>query len=274
MEVYRWRPRSRIADFAANRLFGVRHTLAHMPARRPNFGDELGPLIVDAVLERLEISRSFMSRLAPRPTFFSIGSVLPLVRNGDHVWGTGHLGGDAALASNLKQLNVYATRGPLSAEILESHGLLEDGIAYGDPGILTPLLFPDTSTLYTSPSRGILIPHIDDDLPKSLPSGFRIIKATAPVIQVIQAVANAEMVVTSSLHAKILADSFGIPSVIYKGRTTTKFKFDDYALGSGQEEQAFAVDSCAAIDQAPYLPKPSGAAADELLRVFPKTIWN
>ena len=274
MEIYRWRPRTRISDFVANRVFGVRHVLSRFPARMPNFGDELGPLIVHALLERLGISRSLLSKLTPRPTFFSIGSVLPLVRNGDHVWGTGHLGGKAALVPDLSKLNVYATRGPLSRQILKSHGVPIAGATFGDPGILAPTLFSFAPKRVTSPRNPILIPHIDDHIPRNLPRDLQVITASTPVMRVIEAVAKADLVVTSSLHAKILADSYGTPSVIYRGRTTTKFKFDDYALGAGQDELHFAVDSGRALDEAPYVPRPSGKVAEQLVRAFPKNIWS
>jgi len=274
VEIYRWRPRGRVLDYACNHVFGVRHVLSQLPATRTNFGDELGPLIVKLMLERLNISPALSSRLSPRPTFFSIGSVLPLVRNGDHVWGTGHLGGSDDLRPNLKNLNVHATRGPLSREILERKGLNLSEPTFGDPGVLTALLLPIEAYRSNPNPKSILIPHIDDSLPSSLPPEFQVVSANSPVRQVICAIAQAEVVVTSSLHAKIIADAFGTPSVIYKGRTTTKFKFDDYALGAGQDELPFEHDAGKALNQAPYVPKSSGRVARDLLTAFPRTIWN
>ena len=186
----------------------------------------------------------------------------------------GTLGGGETFMPYLNHLNVHATRGPLTQEVLERHGVPIPRPSYRDPGILSALLFPAQSGSNNDHHKSILIPHIDDNLPRYLPEGFQVVTATTPVMRVMKTIAQADVVITSSLHAKILADTFGVPSVIYKGRTTTKFRFDDYALGAGQDELPFAEDASRALNEAPYIPKSLNRAVERLLFAFPKTIWN
>ncbi len=48
-------------------------------------------------------------------------------------------------------------------------------------------------------------------------------------------ISQSEIIISSSLHGIILADAFGIDSIILKSNHENPFKYNDYLLGTGRE---------------------------------------
>jgi hypothetical protein len=150
---------------------------------------------------------------------------LTLARPRDlHVWGTGLM-----LPREPKwpqRLHVHAVRGELTAQKAGVNTVL------GDPGILASLLVekPKDKQL----SVGFVPHYVDFDLGRSLqvPSDWKVINPEWPVDEVLSSIAGSELIVSSSLHGLITADSFGIPCV-WLGTSNplhgaSDFKFRDY----------------------------------------------
>lgn len=272
VEIYSWAPRSRLGDMISNRFRWFRKNFR--PRSKTNFGDELGPWIVSRILELNGITPSKSVLRSSSPTFFSVGSVTSLARNGDIIWGSGHLNEiKPALMPGVNSLEIYALRGPLTRDLLV-RGIGFGGLpeVYGDPAILVPYLFPEIEPIPCD-GRVLVIPHIDDPMPQESSDDFEFISAQMPFREVVARIAGAERVVTSSLHAKILSDSYGIPNVVYQGATTSKFKFDDYALGVGGS----VFEMVPSLDQALLQTTGSSLKVTEvqgrLLDSFPYHVW-
>jgi pyruvyltransferase len=173
----------------------------------------------------------------------------------------------------VNNLHIHALRGPLTRELVNKAGIEGTPEIFGDPALLLPLFFPGDDS-FSAERTPLIIPHIDDELPKNLPEGSRVVRPSQTLDSILGAIWTSSVVVTSSLHAKILSDAYGVPSVIYEGKTTDQFKFDDYALGAGQKEIRLAHSFSQAIESQPYQPVTDPGVVDRLLESFPKNIWG
>jgi autotransporter strand-loop-strand O-heptosyltransferase len=135
------------------------------------------------------------------------------VRPDDYVWGTGcideHHVGD-------KPKKVYSVRGPLTRDVLLKRGWDVPEV-YGDPALLFPQIY--NPTIEKKYKIG-LIPHCVDfyslDGLKAInhmeDMGIKIINVTAGINKFIDQLKECEMIISSSLHGLIAADTYGIPN--------------------------------------------------------------
>jgi pyruvyltransferase len=139
-----------------------------------------------------------------------------------HVWGSGFIQPDSRIGWRRK-MRFHAVRGDLTADRVGASGPL------GDPGILASLLIERVPKVA---AVGI-VPHYIDAV--QCPPRWKAIDPMRPVDDVLRDIASCELIVSSSLHGLIAADSFGIPCVwantdkpLYG---SPNYKFLDYATG-------------------------------------------
>lgn len=168
-----------------------------------------------------------------------------------YTWGTGFIKDVTDSRTRLSRPNVHfmAVRGQKSKESVEKILGHEINPVLGDGGILTPYMFD--KPIPKKYKIGI-IPHFrEQDCPqlgyliKQYPEAH-IINLRGEPLQVMQEIAECEIIISSSLHGLILADAFRIPNMrIYltdapKG---TGFKFDDYYSAYGLDVPARIISS-------------------------------
>jgi hypothetical protein len=197
---------------------------------RKNFGDWLGPALVRQLSGREVVHSS-----PAWADLITVGSVLQKLgnqwwRRRVHVWGSGFL---QAPVQRLGRHHFHAVRGRLTAANLAA---APPDLAYGDPGLLAPLLLPghaDTPRTY----RVGLVPHYKDqedaavsDLAARL-SSCAVIDVLDEPLNVLRQIAGCRTIVSSSLHGLVVADAFGLPSMWLKCGDRVRgedFKFRDY----------------------------------------------
>ena len=239
-----------------------------IPIRRPvdNFGDLLGPLIVAELVRREGLAEPERSR-----RLVSVGSIMRMAKDGDTVWGTGVNGKTMADPLPARQLDVRAVRGPLTRDYLAGNGIQAPAV-FGDPGLLVGHLWPRETLAKPKAAAGhVVVPNLHD-LP-STRGRKDVIDPTDAVWDVLARIASAELVVGSSLHGVIVAESFGIPARLVRSSTEPRFKYEDYYLGTGRPEFEIADD----IDTALALggePLPVGWDPQPLLQAFPRDLWS
>lgn len=247
------------------------HTFARLVPwgrRRNNFGDLLGPEIVQRLVPGdVRSSRSSRRLLA-------VGSILHFARDSDVIWGTGRNGKISENWHRFSTLDVRAVRGPLTADFLRKRGVAVPEV-FGDPGLLVPVLFP--SLLGRDKRREVLIlPNLHDVV--SVPDKLRhlMVEPMAPWFSVLEAIAESEYVVGSSLHGKIIADALGIPAQLIRGQETeSTFKYDDYFAGVGHTSSRFASNYAEALRWSPEaLDVRAYWNPDDLLDAFPADLWS
>lgn len=210
-----------------------------------NLGDDINYDLVSFLSHKRVISYkySFVSLFHPT-NYMCIGSVVDYMSNDESIiWGSGTIG----LKENITSIpnKVYAVRGPLTKDYLDSQGI-ECPEVYGDPALLLPLLY--NSKKEKKYKVGI-IPHIIDnhigaikEFQKSMGDDCLIIdfKNYTKWQDVIDQINECEIIASSSLHGLIISDAYNIPNVWIKLSQNilgNDFKYIDYFEGSGRKRQ-------------------------------------
>jgi pyruvyltransferase len=261
-----WRPgyvSPRSTERAANL---ARHRFVH-----GNFGD----LFVPHLLGRLTGAEPQYHEDSPK--LLTVGSVIRTARDGDVLWGTGLNGAYPQMLHAPKQLNIYATRGPISYDFLRRGGfdVSRVGTVF-DPGSLIDYLFQDEIVALRqhigSPSRDFtLIPHFRDEteMRRLYPQhGDKICSVDAPFFETVGRILGSNLVVSSSLHGLIVAEALGVPAVWHRSLMgVDDLKFTDYYLGTGRY-RIVKVDTLQSALRVSPMPLPTFDAA-AMLATFP-----
>lgn len=238
----------------------------------PNVGDYLSYIIVKRVLELEDLS--LIEKKSPGK-LMAIGSVLHFAKNGDSVWGTGINKKLPDEVNKFSSLDVRAVRGPKTRDYLIQRGI-ECPEVYGDPGILTSSFYPESLFMVSDEKKDfIVIPHMNDNIelyknykdflcsPRQYPMAF------------IKQLLNAKLVVSSSLHGIIMAESYGIPAIFYdSGSGESKFKYDDYYNGTGRDNYPVANSIEEALSTRPPILPDVKIISERLLKAFPFDLWK
>jgi pyruvyltransferase len=190
-----------------------------------NFGDELSPAIVSRLSGRRVRHATGSGKL------LAAGSVLFAVRDDDVVWGSGLLRkDDIEIVQKAKDIRFVAVRGPRTRKALLEHGL-ECPEVYGDPAILLPYMFPAAEKI---PGRVGFAPHYTQQpwFKRNLKDPrVSLIDLESDWRTVLDRITSCEVMVTTSLHALIVAECYGIPSSLVVHRSPLAgdmTKFEDY----------------------------------------------
>lgn len=234
----------------------------------PNFGDEIGPMVVRAVLA--ERSLPSPEESVSNTRLLSVGSVFHLAEDGDHVWGTGINAKRPAEYVAPSAVRIHAVRGPKTRERLLALGF-EVPEVYGDPGLLIRKI-PEIAALSTSKKerRIAVIPNFNDL--KTVSRHPDLVSPLQDPLSVAREIARSEFVVGSSLHAMVFADALGVPARLVSSEHEPDFKYEDYYLGSGRPSQKAA----GSIDEAERLgpAEPSRFNSVPLLDAFPSELFT
>ncbi len=180
-----------------------------------NFGDEMTPMVVSRVLGvPVQWSPTSRARL------LAVGSILEFYAKrsavGAAVWGTGLRSGDLSDDARARLLGsvgkIIAVRGPLTRHAL---GLADDH-PIGDPGVLAPAI---VSQQARTRSGRLYLPHFRSwatadgrrHLALASSHGWEIVPPAAPPEVVLERIAHADFVLSSSLHGIVVAHSYGVP---------------------------------------------------------------
>jgi pyruvyltransferase len=257
IDVVHWNPRRPVLPGPLGRL---------VPIRRPvnNFGDLLGPALVDRMLEARRIDPT---AAATSSRLLSIGSILSLATTDDHVWGTGINGKSRHTPLSASRLTVHSVRGPLTRAVLIQQGFDVPEV-YGDPGILVSHYWPGP---HGQVSREPLVVPNFHDYP-SLRGRQNVLDPRTDLDTCIAAIASSPMVVGSSLHAVILAESFGVPARAVRSAVEPTFKYEDYYEGTGRANVKIAATIDEAIDLGGV--SLSGLPLEAVESAFPAHLWS
>ena len=260
VSVFSWNPRRPVAaSVLGKRIRGL--------ARTNNFGDLLGPLLAAQIASPAPVRVIH----GPRPQkLLTIGSVLHYARDSDCVWGSGVNGKVAINMHRFSNLDVRAVRGPLTRAFLQDRGIAVPEV-FGDPGLLTPVLFPKLRDRALDKKFDLTIVPNLNDLPNF--AGYdHVLDPTQAMDTCLERIAMSRFVVGSSLHAIVVAESLGIPARIVSSPNESEFKYRDYYEGTGRTDVDFAPSIASALAMggvAPAVFDPS-----RLLDAFPIDLWG
>ena len=197
----------------------------HWYKKRPNFGDAVSPVVLAHVSAR---TPAWVSEFRSGKVL-AIGSLLHRVRPGDTVWGTGAIRNTPI---DVEGVNYLAVRGPLSRSVIRG----DVPEIYGDPASLLPKIYePRISRRF---EVGVVPHYMDRDAMWIDDTSISVIDPLHPWRQVVDLIASCDVIISSSLHGLIVAESYGIPAVwVSAGDRLVggTFKFRDYYLATERE---------------------------------------
>lgn len=246
---------------------------------RYNLGDYLGFVVAGWMLERKNLSLE--TWVKKRKHLKCVGSNIYAGFQNSTVWGSGipnRPQGFKRLNAFLihypfTRLDIRAVRGPLTRELLLKWGQKCPEV-YGDPAILMPLIY---QPLKETKKDLLVIPQFvtEKTFREKYPDLYMVSMNTDNYKSVIDAIVSSKKVITSSLHAVILSDAYGVPSVLYRGLSKRiDFKYLDYYYSTGRYDIKIADSFEDALKMAP-LPLPNLKDLQEgLINSFPYDLWN
>ncbi|MEZ6057348.1 MAG: polysaccharide pyruvyl transferase family protein [Planctomycetaceae bacterium] len=245
--------------------------------RSGNLGDELTPLLIPRLTGRPIVSSSYGSGTSK---LLSIGSILHRATANATVWGSGLL--SPSHLPRQAPARILAVRGPLTRDLLLSQQIDCPAI-YGDPAILMPLVLPPCGR---KQYRVGLLPHYADAKHPWVNRFVRekqglLLRARKPahdVAATIQEMCRCDVLITSSLHGLILADTYGIPNVwvsLTQRLVGGRFKFHDYFASLTLPDAEFF---SAAQFVEPFIISPETTVREVLFAVTPprpvRQLWH
>lgn len=201
----------------------------------PNFGDALSALVVAHVAGREVVHAGVASC-----EMVAIGSLLQVVRRRHNrpradgvrpwIWGAGLL--RAVNPDFLDNVQIALVRGPVTAAIL---GIRTS--AYGDPGLLAPMIMGDLPTRHDR--IGLVAHHSQIDDPEiaaliAAEPALELIDVRGDAAEVCRRIASCTHVVASSLHGLVVADACGVASTWLDPGAQSHLKYHDYAASVGR----------------------------------------
>jgi pyruvyltransferase len=219
----------------------------------------------------------------PHKRLLALGSIFHNVRDGDVIWGTGVNPKWQSLSAPCEQPDIRAVRGPLTRQFLQRRYGWECPEVYGDPAILFPELFPEFKL---NPTRDytIILQHNDEEYVRDIKKfdKYNVFYCQRPERRpwraVIDNILSSRLVVSSSLHAIIIAEMYGIPTrwlsnpELPSSETEATFKFNDYYMSSGRDAYPFSLTVDQALKHGGTKP-PTGLNKKKLLNAFPRELF-
>jgi len=260
--------------FDAYRVSKGEALLARWWQGTPNWGDSINPILIEKIAGRPVLSASHTLNFSRRPVISAVGSVLD---DADElnlcVWGSGFKFSDGRMKAPPRK--VHAVRGPLSRKLLLDQSI-DCPEVFGDPALLFPTLFGAFS-----PMRDFaigIVPHFNDrDSPILASPQFQNcvnIDVGLEPFAFMDLISRCQLIVSSSLHGIIAADSLGIPSlraVLGDRVLGGDFKFNDYYLSTGKIRPSIYLSETTTLSEIEDLAFRGGISIDleQLLAAFP-----
>lgn len=234
-----------------------------------NFGDELSRVVLNAMLVRSGFSP--FDQVRRERSMLVVGSVLHTASQDTVVWGSGanvHEGHERDY--NFTALDVRAVRGPRTRAFLKARGIDAPEV-YGDPALLLPELFGNRFRPTGEIPVGI-VPNFADRT-RFAGCGYPIIDPMRAWNRCVEDILKCQIVLATSLHGLIIAESWGIPArYIRVSETEGTFKYHDYYEGTGRFDVPIARSIEEGLDMGGerppvFDPKP-------LMEAFPYDLWR
>lgn len=194
--------------------------------RSQNLGDSLNFVLYKAITKAEPVWSDQPGKI------LAIGSLAHLAAPGDILWGVGAMSDDMYPHCD-HATKAIAVRGPLTAWMFKKQGVDISDTVFGDPAILIPQYFKFPR------KKGqeeyiLVVPHYADcelAMKYDWPENYKVVSPMKNTLELIELIARADAVVSSSLHAIIVAESYDVPAVWVEFSDNVRgngFKFHDY----------------------------------------------
>lgn len=242
----------------------------------PNVGDCLAPAIYQWLMEYFNLDGR--KCVGATQHLLTVGSLVGMGRCDAVIWGSGvHCVQTTKKIINQRMYRKYdvrAVRGPITKLLLESAGYDCPDI-YGDPAILMPLIYEPNCV--EKKYRTSLILHLSQHGSKDRDDKEHhlIDVKTNDYKKFINEIVASEVVISSSLHGIILAESYGVPAIfLKKGIESETMKFFDWYYSTERFDIVIANSINDAMKMTPMKLPELKLQREVLMRAFPVDLWN
>lgn len=215
----------------------ARHRAAYWWDGRPNFGDTIGPWLIQELSSARAVNVREMD--LEGPTLYGVGSVVHFLEQpGAIVWGSGLIRPlDKPLKKKLSKVQpeaILAVRGELTRTELVSGLGWKVPRVFGDPAILLPRFYKPRASPFTSGKIAVVPHYYHKTLFNPLPENDQvsIVDVEQGMEAVVDQIANASHCISTSLHGVIVAQAYGVPWVWLRIGDNPlrgdRFKFEDF----------------------------------------------
>lgn len=244
-----------------------------------NLGDMLSEVVFDFLCQYYNIDKNKPTKKTKH--LFAIGSILYFGLQDSTVWGTGSLFPLQPTISNkikqrlVRKLDIRAVRGPKTRDSLMALGIRCPDV-YGDPALLLPLFY--TPCLVGTKDKVLVIPHFEDNVDITNFENVVILNMkTKNWKQSIDLIASAKLVISSSLHGIIIAESYGVPALfLCTNGTKSIYKYEDYYYSTGRYELPIVntIEDGLKYDITKIEKIDFSQIQKKLIDVFPRDLWK
>jgi hypothetical protein len=194
-----------------------------------NVGDAITPYLIELMSD----ATPYYARTA-QPHLIGVGSIMSMATPESTIWGTGIITPEEYLAP-LERGQIRAVRGKKTAELLRRAGIPLGDIPLGDPGIFAAdILARENLGAPAAPRKIAVVPHhssISNPFYQRLRHSNEVclVNVCDDGLLPLQQIAEADIVVSESLHGLIFAESFGKKAVwVARDEDDPHFKYHDW----------------------------------------------
>lgn len=237
-----------------------------------NIGDALAPVIFNWITScySLDVNKT----TGTTQHLLTVGSILGMHDFDAVVWGSGIHTRSSILAvqkqSKFRKLDIRIVRGPVTEMVLMQAGY-SCPKKYGDPAALLPLIYSPEKII--KKYKVSIIPHISD---MNNNSNYHMIDVrTKDYKKFIDEIVSSELVISTSLHGLIIAESYGIPAVFYNNHIDDEiYKYFDWYYSTERYDIKIVHSIEEAVSIAPMRTPDITKLQNNLINAFPVDLWK
>ncbi len=267
-----WKRNQRILNTSSRKVVPYRVNLHWWSMNRAdhveNIGDYLSKVICDYMLAQKGLD--FDKPVTHTRHLYSVGSIIQGGAQDATIWGSGlkkPLQGFDTTMRWYRKLDIRLVRGPKTREALLKSGF-SCPQAYGDPAIILPMIYQPGQEKcfdYTVVLHKDTNQQIENSI---MPLG-------CDYKPFVDRLSSSRLVISSSLHGIILAETYGVPALLLSDTETENlFKYQDYYQSTGRPEFPIASSLEEALQMEP-LPVPDFThIRNTIISTFPYDLWE
>lgn len=207
----------------------------------------------------------------------TVGSLLGMGLCDAVVWGSGvHCAHNVRCIYEQRRFRKYDVRllrGSVSGEILKSAGYSVPDV-YGDPAVIMPLIYHPMSTEKEHDVSVVL--HLGQEHDVYQQNNVNYINvATYDYRHFIDEIVRSRLIISSSLHGIILAETYGVPAVFMKkGMDNELMKFYDWYFSTERYSVVVVNSVSEALDVTPMCLPDLTDMQKNVVNTFPTDLWE
>lgn len=232
---------------------------------KQNIGDMLSPVVVQNIMGVLDLPEG------TRDTkhLFAIGSIIDTSYQDATVWGSGVLNGEKKWWWRFfRKLDIRCVRGPETRKVLLDNGYRCPEI-YGDPAILMSKIYPAPHDVKKEYEYRVVRHYA-----YSQDTNYSLSPITSDWKLFINEILKSKLIISSSLHGIVLAETYGIPAILLREQNMNLFKYRDYYYSTGRYQFPIADSVEEALRMIPASLPDLEPLREGLISAFPVDLWK